>query len=98
VRSYFFQRVITMCMEIESPVVQSSLRDRCLHSKTRFYNEERRTGWQHWFFNGTGNPVLGLVFQKKRILVLVSVPVLKLRLSSSPHLTRPGQNQLSTRK
>jgi hypothetical protein len=39
-----------MCKEIESPVVQTSLRDRCLHSKTRFYNEERRTGWQHCLF------------------------------------------------
>jgi hypothetical protein len=45
-RSYVFERVITMCKEIESPVVQTSLRDGCLHSKTRFYNKERRTGWQ----------------------------------------------------
>jgi hypothetical protein len=48
--AYGFERMIAMCKEIESPVFQISLRDRCLYSKTRFYNEERRTRWQHCFF------------------------------------------------
>jgi len=42
-RIYVFERLIAMCKEIESPVFQISLRDRCLYSNTRFNNEERRT-------------------------------------------------------
>jgi hypothetical protein len=42
--------VIAMCKEIETLVVRISLRDKCLYSKMRFYNEQRRTWWQHCFF------------------------------------------------